>query len=87
MVVQLYRLLRCPRCGVKPEKVPQLPGKAPFGKRFENAVCEACESAAARRVARQFGLSTNTVVALDLLYLERWSQTRKKPALRNMEVD
>jgi hypothetical protein len=72
---------------VKPEKVPQLPGKAPFGKRFENAVCEACESAAARRVARQFGLSTNTVVALDLLYLERWSQTRKKPALRNMEVD
>ena len=48
---------------------------------------EACESAAARRVARQFGLSTNTVLAIDLRYLERWSQSRKKPALRNMGAD
>ena len=65
VVVELYRL-RCPRCGVKAEKVPQLPSKAPFSKRFEDAVGEACESAAARRVARQFGLSTNTVLAIDL---------------------
>jgi transposase len=86
VVVELYRL-RCPRCGVKAEKVPQLPGKAPFSKRFEDAVGEACESAAARRVARQFGLSTSTVVAIDLRYLERWSQSRRKPALRNMGVD
>lgn len=89
VVVELYRL-RCPRCGVKAEKVPQLqqlPGKAPFSKRFEDAVGEACESAAARRVARQFGLSTSTVLAIDLRYLERWSQNRKKPALRNMGVD
>jgi transposase len=50
-------------------------------------VGEACESAAARRVARQFGLSTSTVLAIDLRYLERWSQSRKKPALRNMGAD
>src|SRR6266849_3354938 len=56
VVVELYRV-RCPDCGVKTEKVPQLPSKAPFSKRFEEAVGLACESAAVRRVARQFGLS------------------------------
>ena len=86
VVVELYRV-RCPRCGVKAEKVPLLPSKAPFSKRFEDAVGLACESAAARRVARQFGLSTNTVRAIDLRYLKRWSEKRKKPALRNMGVD
>jgi len=38
-------------------------------------------------VALQFGLSTNTVRAIDLRYLQRWSESRKKPALRNMGVD
>ena len=37
VVVELYRV-RCPDCGVKTEKVPQLPSKAPFSKRFEEAV-------------------------------------------------
>jgi len=46
VVVELYRV-RCPDCGVKTEKVAQLPSKAPFSKRFEDAVGEACESAAA----------------------------------------
>jgi transposase len=86
VVVELYRL-RCPRCGVKAEKVPVLPSKAPFSQRFEDAVGLACESAAARRVGKQFGLSTSTVQAIDLRYLQRWSGSRKKPALRNMGVD
>jgi transposase len=86
VVVELYRL-RCPDCGVKAEKVPQLPSKAPFSKRFEDAVGLACESASARRVAFQFGLSTNAVRAIDLRYLQRWQESRKKPALRNMGVD
>ena len=34
VVVELYRL-RCPDCGVKAEKVPLLPSKAPFSRRFE----------------------------------------------------
>ena len=70
VVMELYRL-RCPDCGVKTEKVPLLPSKAPYSKRFGDAVGEACESAAARRVVPQFGLSTNTVRAIDLRYLQR----------------
>ena len=34
VVLELYRV-RCPNCGVKAEKVEQLPSKAPFSKRFE----------------------------------------------------
>jgi len=86
VVVELYRV-RCPDCGVKTEKVPQLPSKAPFSKRFEEAVGLACESAAVRRVAKQFGLSPSTVRAIDIRYLQRWAASRRKPALRQMGVD
>jgi transposase len=86
VVIELYRV-RCPDCGLKIEKVDQLPSKAPFSKRFEEAVGEACESASARRVAKQFGLAESTVRAIDLRYLERWSAQRKKPALRHLGVD
>ena len=44
VVVETYRV-RCPRCGIRAEKVAQLPSKAPFSKRFEDAVGLACESA------------------------------------------
>jgi hypothetical protein len=54
---------------VKTEKVPQLPSKAPFSKRFDDAVRMACESAAARQVARRFGLAGSTVRAIDKCYL------------------
>ena len=86
VVIELYRL-RCPQCGLKIEKVEQLPSKAPFSKRFEEAVGEACESASARRVAKRFGLAESTVRAIDLRYLERWNARRKQPALRHMGVD
>jgi len=86
VMIELYRL-RCPDCGLKIEKVEQLPSKAPFSKRFEEAVGEACESASARRVAKQFGLAQSTVRAIDLRYLERWSAQRKKSALHQMGVD
>ena len=86
VVVELYRV-RCPDCGIKGEKVPQLPSKAPFSKRFEDAVGLACESAAVRRVARQFGLPGSTVRAIDLRYLKRWAASRRRPALRQMGID
>ena len=86
VVVELYRV-RCPDCGIKTEKVPQLPSKAPFSKRFEEAVGLACESAAVRRVARQFGIAASTVRAMDLRYLKRWAASRRKPALRHMGID
>jgi hypothetical protein len=49
------------------EKVPQLPSKAPFSKRFEEAVGQACESASVRQVTRQFRLAASTVRAIDLV--------------------
>ena len=86
VAVELYRV-RCPDCGVKAEKVALLPSKAPFSKRFEDAVGESCESAAARRVAKQFGLAASTVRSIDLRYLERWAAERRRPVLRQMGVD
>jgi len=86
VVVETYRV-RCPRCGIRAEKVAQLPSKAPYSKRFEEAVGQACESAAARQVARRMGLAGSTVRAIDLRYLERWEARRRKPALRQMGVD
>lgn len=86
VVVEFYRV-RCPKCGLKVESVPQLPSKAPFSKDFEDAVGLACESAAARQVARQLKLAAGTVRAIDLRYLERWAKSRKKPVLRQMGVD
>jgi len=84
--IEIYRV-KCPDCGVKVEKVPLLPSKAPFSQRFEDAVGQACESAAARQVARRFGLAESTVRAIDLRCLERWAASRRKPALRQMGVD
>jgi len=86
VVVEFYRV-DCPKCGLKVEKVPQLPSKAPFSKDFEDAVGSSCESAAARQVARQFGIAAGTARAIDQRYLERWAKKRKKPVLRQMGVD
>jgi transposase len=86
IVVETYRL-KCPQCGFRAEKVAQLPSKAPFSKRFEEAVGQACESAAARQVARRFGMAESTVRAIDLRCLERWESKRRKPPLRQMGVD
>jgi transposase len=86
VVIELHRV-RCADCGIRTEKVPLLPSKAPFSKRFEEAVGLACESAAVRRVARQCGLAESTVRAIDLRYLQRWAAGRKKRALRQMGVD
>ena len=84
--IEVYRV-RCPECGVKAERVPQLPSKAPFSKRFEDAVGQACESAAARQVARRVRIGGEHGAAIDLRYLERWAASRRKPALRQMGVD
>jgi len=86
VIIEFYRV-KCPRCGLKVEAVPQLPSKAPFSKDFEDAVGLACESAAARSVARQFGLAASTVRAIDLRYLERWAARRRKPVLRQIGID
>jgi transposase len=84
--IEVYRV-KCPECGVRVERVPLLPSKAPFSKRFEDEVGQACESASARQVARRFGMAESTVRAIDLRYLERWDAGRRAPALRQMGVD
>jgi hypothetical protein len=81
VVVETYRV-KCPRCGFRAEKVTQVPSKAPYSNRFEEAVGQACESAAARQVARRIGLAESTVRAIDLRYLKRWEANRRKPPLR-----
>ena len=86
VVVEVHRV-RCPECGVRVEKMEQLPSKAPFSKRFEEVVGQACESASARQVARRVGLAESTVRAIDLRYLERWEAKRRRPPLRQMGVD
>jgi transposase len=86
VMVEYFRV-RCPKCGLRVEAVAQLPSKAPYSKDFEDAVGLACESAAARQVARQFALAAGTVRAIDLRYLERWAKNRKRPALRELGVD
>ena len=60
-----------------------LPGKAPFSKRFENAVGQACEIAPVRRVARQFALPESGPSICGI-----WSvgQRRRKTALRQLGV-
>jgi transposase len=84
--IEVYRV-KCPDCGVRVEKVPLLPSKAPFSQRFEDAVGQACEGAAARQVALRFGLAASTVRSIDLRYLERWAASRRKPVLVQMGVD
>lgn len=86
VVVEVFRV-RCPSCGVKVERVPQLPSKAPFSKRFEDAVGLACASASARQVGRQLGLASSTVRAIDLRYLTRWAAARRRPPLKQVGVD
>ena len=58
-----------------------------LSKRFEDAVGQACEVAAARQVARQMGMADSTVRGIDLRYLERWEANRRKPVLRHIGVD
>jgi transposase len=86
VMVEVCRL-RCPDCGPRIERVAQLPSKAPFSKRFEEAVGQACESASARQIAKRFQLAASTVRAIDQRYLERWSAERKRPPLRQLGVD
>jgi uncharacterized metal-binding protein len=85
VIIEVYRVC-CPDCGIRVEKA-QLPSKAPFSKRFAEAVGQACESASVRQVVRQFRLAASPVRAIDLRYRKRWSATRRKDGLEQMGVD
>ena len=76
-----------PRLRHQDRESPAVAEQSPFSKRFEDAVGQACEGAAARQVALRFGLAASTVRNIDLRYLERWAASRRKPALARMGVD
>ena len=58
-----------------------------FSKRFEDAVGQACESAAARQVALRFGLPASTVRVDRFALSGAVGGDAKKPALAQMGVD
>ncbi len=68
VVVETYRV-KCPRCGIRAERVAQLPSKALYSKRFEEAVGQ--ESAAARQVARHLGVAASRARYEPSIYLEQ----------------
>jgi hypothetical protein len=51
VIIELHRVC-CPECGIRVEKIPQVPGKAPFSQDFEDAVGLACKSASVRQLVR-----------------------------------
>src|SRR5580693_3850542 len=71
-------------CRVKTEKVPQLPSKAPFSKRFEEAVGLACESRKDRGEPAEWSCG-QPCGRWDSAGCERWwSETAARPrCLRN----
>ena len=83
VVIELSRV-RCPDCGIKAEKVPQLPSKAPFSKRFEEAVGLACESRKDRGEPAEWSCG-QPCGRWDSAGCERWwSETAARPrCLRN----
>src|SRR6266851_3824785 len=50
LVVEVHRV-RCPRCGVRTERLPFVAGKAPYTTRAEAAIARDCEAAPVSRVA------------------------------------
>ena len=51
LVIEVHRV-RCPRCGVRTERLPFVTGKAPYTTRVEAAIARDCESAPVSRVAQ-----------------------------------
>ena len=86
LVLEVHRL-RCPRCGVRTERLPFLAGKARYTARLEAAVAQDCEHAPVSRVAVKWGLSPATVRRLDQRVLRRWAAGRPRAPLRSLGVD
>src|ERR1035437_6119657 len=68
VVIEVYRVC-CPQCGVRVEKVPQLPSKAPFSKRFEEAGVRKRVGTSSRQAVptgRQHGASDRPAISAAL---------------------
>jgi transposase len=86
LVLEVHRL-RCPRCGVRTERLPFVTGKAPYTTRLEAAIARDCEAAPVRRVAQAWHLPAETVRRLDKRLLRRWAAGRPRTPRRVLGVD
>jgi transposase len=86
LVLEIHRV-RCPRCGVRTERLPFVTGKAPYTTRLEAAIARDCEAAPVSRVARAWHLPPETVRRLDKRVLRRWAAARPRTPLRFLGVD
>jgi transposase len=86
LVLEVHRV-RCPRCGVRTERLPFITGKAPYTTRLEAAIARDCEAAPVSRVARAWHLPPETVRRLDKRVLRRWAAGRPRTPLRFLGVD
>jgi len=86
LVAEIHRV-RCPRCGVKTERLPFVSGKHRQTNRMREAIARECEDAPVRRVAARWGLSPKTVFRIDKEQLRKWAQSRHRKPLRQMGVD
>jgi len=84
--IEVHRV-RCPRCGVRTERLPFVAGKVHYTTRLEAAVAEACEAAPVTRVAAQWGLPPETVRRMDKRVLRRWAAERPRRPLHYLGVD
>jgi hypothetical protein len=62
--IDVYRV-KYPECGVKIGESAAVAEQGPVSQGFEETVGQACESEAARPVARRFGLAEKTVRAIE----------------------
>ena len=86
LVVDIHRV-RCPRCGVRTERLPFVTGKAPDTTRLEAVIARDCEAAPVTRVARAWHLPPETVRRLDKRVLRRWAAGRPRTPRRFLGVD
>jgi len=84
--VEVHRV-RCPRCGVRTERLSFVEGKAHYTARLEAAVAQDCEAAPVSRVAAQRSLPPETVRRMDKRVLRRWAAARPRTPLHYLGVD
>lgn len=63
--------VRCPRCGVKAERIDWLPPYARMTSRMAESVARLCQVLPIKHVAEHFGLKWDQVKAVDKAYLDK----------------
>ena len=86
LVLEVHRV-RCPRCGVRTERLPFSTGKAPYTTRLGAVIAREGEAAPVSRVARAWQMPPETGRRLDKRVLRRWAAGRPRTPLRFLGVD